>query len=49
VNQAKRQLVAANGTPIEWNFSTEKLLNATKELFKTNDIKGITLKYTPTQ
>ena len=47
VDQASRQIEAADGAAIEWNFSSQKTLDATKELFKQNDITGITLKYTP--
>jgi len=47
VTQARNQLDAAGGAHIEWNFSSQKSLDATKALFKQNDISGITLKYTP--
>jgi len=47
IDQAKRQIQAANGTPVEWNFSSEKSLNATRILFEDNGVKGINLKYTP--
>jgi len=47
VNQAQSQIEAANGTPIEWNFSSKKSLEATRALFKDNGISGINLKYTP--
>ena len=47
VNQAERQIEAAGGAPIEWNFSSQKTLDATKTLFENNNVTGITLKYTP--
>lgn len=37
--QARRQLEAANGADIEWHFSNQKSLNATKSLFEKNGIK----------
>ena len=49
LNQAERQLRAANGIPIEWNFSNQKSLDATKKLFEGNGITGIILKYTPSK
>ncbi len=47
LDQARRQLKAAEGAIIEWNFSSQKSLEATKKLFKANNIEGITLKYNP--
>ena len=47
VDQAKRQLAAADGAPIEWHFSSEKSLKATQKLFKEKNVTGITLKHTP--
>ena len=47
LDQARRQLQAADGVPIEWNFSSQKTLDATKKLFEKNKIKGIKLKYKP--
>ena len=47
LNQARNQLEAADGASIEWNFSTQKLLKATKKLFEENGIEGIKLKYNP--
>jgi hypothetical protein len=49
VDQARRQLTAANGASIEWNFSSQKTLEATQKLLKDNAIEGITLKYNPKQ
>ena len=47
LDQARRQLKAANGAAIEWNFSSQKSLDATQKLFKENNISGIDLKYKP--
>ena len=47
VDQAQRQVGAADGATIEWNFSSQKTLDATQALFKENNITGINLKYTP--
>lgn len=47
VDQAKRQIIAADGIAIEWNFSSQKTLEATRKLLIENDIMGITFKYKP--
>ena len=47
IDQAKRQIEAANGASIEWNFSNKKSMEATQKLFKENGIEGIDLKYNP--
>jgi len=47
LDQAKRQLRAADGGKIEWHFKTEKSLNATKELFKKEGVEGIDFVHTP--
>jgi len=50
LNQVRRQLVAAKGAPIEYNFSSQKTLNAFKNLFENNGIKkGVIYKYNPIQ
>jgi RHS repeat-associated protein len=41
INQARRQIAAANGTPIEWHVEHEAVAQAIRELFKKNEIKGI--------
>lgn len=41
VDEATRQLRAANGTPISWEFKTQKTLDATKKLFESRGINGI--------
>jgi hypothetical protein len=48
-DQARRQLGAAKGVPIEWSFSNQKTLDATRKLFQDNNIEGITLKFNPKQ
>lgn len=47
VDQANRQIVAADGAPIKWYFADQKSLNATQTLFKQNGVNGITLEYKP--
>jgi RHS repeat-associated protein len=44
LDQAQRQIKAANGADIEWNFSTQKTLDATRSYFESQGIKGITYK-----
>jgi hypothetical protein len=39
LNQARRQLEAAKGADLEWHFSNQKALDATKSLFEKNGIK----------
>ena len=41
VNQANRQLSAANGKPIQWHFNDATSMNAVKKLFKSENITGI--------
>lgn len=43
VDQARRQLGAANGTNIQWYFQNESAMKATQQLFKDNNIRGIEL------
>jgi len=47
VIQARNQLGAAKGAPIEWNFEIKAVRDATEKLFEERGVKGITLKYTP--
>ncbi|MEM0942295.1 MAG: Tox-REase-5 domain-containing protein, partial [Bacteroidota bacterium] len=49
VDQANRQLRAADGNPIQWHFQDKGVMKATQNLFKKNDIEGIELIYTPTE
>jgi hypothetical protein len=47
VDQATRQLKAADGAPIQWHFEDKKVMEATRRMFKQNDISGIDLVHTP--
>eukprot|EP00611_Tribonema_gayanum_P023986 TRINITY_DN5170_c0_g1_i1.p1 TRINITY_DN5170_c0_g1~~TRINITY_DN5170_c0_g1_i1.p1 ORF type:complete len:352 (-),score=-26.23 TRINITY_DN5170_c0_g1_i1:160-1092(-) len=47
MNQATRQLEAANGTQVQWVFQNENVMKATQKLFKENNISGIELIYKP--
>ncbi|MBB6418918.1 Tox-REase-5 domain-containing protein [Streptomyces sp. AK010] len=46
VEQARRQLSAANGKPVEWNFSNKAVAEAAEEAFDDAGI-GVVVKYTP--
>jgi hypothetical protein len=46
---AKDQLRAANGTPVEWHFSSRKGFDAIATLFGSTRLKGIHLVITPTK
>ena len=43
INQAERQIEAANGTKIQWFFENKAAMDATKKLFEKEGIKGIEL------
>ena len=47
IDQAGRQLKAAEGTPIQWHFVNEEVMKATQRLFKENGVEGIELIHTP--
>ena len=47
INQANRQLEAANGNPIHWYFSDKISMEATIKLFEKNEITGIVCIYMP--
>ena len=47
VDQARRQLAAANGAPITWYFKEKAARDATEILFRQNGITGIKLVYSP--
>lgn len=49
VNQANRQLNAANGIKIQWYFNDEMSLNAVKDLFVNEGIIDIDLILKPMQ
>ena len=46
VDQAKRQLNAADGAPIQWHFENKVVMEATQKLFKEQGIEGIDLIHT---
>jgi RHS repeat-associated protein len=45
LNQAKKQVTAAEGLPIEWHVADEASYNAFKDLFTSKQVEGITLIY----
>jgi len=47
IDQAQRQLNAANGHRIEWHIAEEDALPAFRRLFRENNISGINLIHTP--
>jgi hypothetical protein len=47
ISQARRQIAAADGAPIEWHVEHEAVANAIRELFKKNEIRGIEVIVTP--
>jgi hypothetical protein len=47
VKQAKRQLAAANGTPVQWRFAEEAAADVTRKLFKDEKIFGIDIVHVP--
>lgn len=47
LEQAERQIGAANGTKIQWFFENKAVMEATQKLFKKEGIKGIELIYKP--
>jgi len=47
VSQAERQLAAAHGAPVRWHFAEQKAADAARKLLLQNNIKGITIEYTP--
>lgn len=47
LDQARRQLQAADGNRIRWTFENEDVMNATKTLFEENGIEGIELMHVP--
>lgn len=46
-DQANRQIAASKGAQINWYFSDQSSMNATKSLFQTQGIKGINYIYEP--
>jgi Restriction endonuclease fold toxin 5 len=49
VQQARREVQAADGTPIEWDVTEPQAAQAIKQLLKSNGISGITVRYVPAQ
>ncbi|WP_420386236.1 pre-toxin TG domain-containing protein [Roseivirga sp.] len=47
LNQANRQLKAADGAKIQWHFENKSVMEATQKLFKEQGIEGIELIHTP--
>ena len=47
VRQAQRQYRVANGVPIRWHVAEPRMVDILKKLFKTNDVVGIDVVYTP--
>jgi len=47
VQQALRQVEAANGNKIQWFFENKSVMEATKKLFQKSGVKGIELIYKP--
>ncbi|WPB80417.1 Tox-REase-5 domain-containing protein [Archangium violaceum] len=47
VEQAQRQLGAANGTPIHWHVAEANVAEAIRLLFKDNGVKGVEVVHTP--
>lgn len=47
VSQARRQVTAAGGAPIQWHFAEEAAANATRALFSERGITGIQVLFTP--
>ena len=47
VDQARRQLTAANGAPITWHVAEQAAVTAIQNLFRINNITGINVVFTP--
>ena len=47
VDQANRQIKAANGAKIEWHFAEQEAANTVQQLFKDRGVRGIDVYYTP--
>jgi RHS repeat-associated protein len=47
LDQARRQLAAAGGTPIEWRVAEQKAADAIRALFASNGIHGISIVVEP--
>ena len=47
LNQARRLLAVAGGTPIEWHVSNQKAVDVLRDLFKDGDTRNIKVIFTP--
>ena len=47
VEQARRQVAAAGGAPIQWHFAEEAAANAARALFTERRVTGIQVLFTP--
>jgi hypothetical protein len=47
VDQAQRQILAANGTPIHWHVAEEKAAKAIAKLLRDANTRGIKVIHTP--
>lgn len=47
LDQAQRQIQAANGASIQWHFNEQETLDAVQKLFEKEGIKGIDLIHNP--
>jgi len=47
LDQARRQVAAAGGTPIRWEIAEAKTAQAIKNMFRKNGITGIDVVHTP--
>jgi hypothetical protein len=47
LDQAQRQVRAANGTPIRWEVAEAKTVEAIRNMFRKNGITGIDVVHTP--
>lgn len=47
LEQAQRQIKAANSAAIEWHFAEEAAAKTVQQLFKQEAVTGISVHYTP--
>ena len=47
VEQARRQVAASGGRPIQWHFAEQKAADVAREFFDDNGLKQISVIYTP--
>ena len=46
IDQARRQIIASNGMPIEWHFAEEVSANLVRRLLAENELEIIKIIYT---